>query len=133
MTNAPSLTAPEPDLWTSDQLNCVAVQLLMIVGLFFGLFLFKHDYLSMLWTHPLGIRMLVGAVVLTVFNFGLYLLLCAMLNRCFPPGNKDMERKRNLLSCLLMTIHLIVFFFPVVFVLLIGPAAVQISENLMGN
>jgi len=126
------LKVPEPDLWTGDQLNHVAAQLLMLVAFFFGRLVFKSGSMSLLWEHPLGVRMLIGCAVLTVFNFGLYLLLHAMLNRCFPPNSDEVKRRRATLSSLLLAIHLIVFFAPVFLILLLGPASIQFAESLVG-
>ncbi len=125
-----SLKAPEPPLWTGDQLTCLGVQALLIASLFIGMLLFKGDYLSMLWTHPMGVRMLLGSLALTAFNFGLYLFLCAILNRVFPVNQAEVERRREVLFTLLLGVHFVVFTLPVIFVLLVGPAAITIAENL---
>jgi hypothetical protein len=123
---APSLRAPEMALWTGDQLNWVALQVVVIGAILIFLILFGQDSL---WNQP---KMLAAAGALTIFNFGLFLFLCAILNRCFPPNQEETQRSGDSLTVLLMTLHLLVFFIPVVLLLVIGPAMMQTVETLLG-
>jgi hypothetical protein len=125
-TELPSLRAPEMGLWTGDQLNWVALQVVVIGAILISLILFGQDSLL---NQP---KMLAAAGVLTIFNFGLFLFLCAILNRCFPPNQEETQRSGDSLTVLLMSLHLLVFFIPVVLLLVIGPAMMQTVETLLG-
>jgi hypothetical protein len=117
-----------PKLWTSDQLHCLAIHILVIAGFaVFGMVLFDYDYLSLLWTHPTGIRIAISLAAQIILNLGLYLLLCAVLNHYFPPNQKDGQRNRAILSGLLATFQLIIFMFFVLCVWWVGPASIQIT------
>jgi hypothetical protein len=79
LAGLPQLAAADSQIWTSDQLYCLLVQMVSIPLLFIGLSFFKHDYMSILWTNARGVCLLIFAVMLTASSGGWYLVLCAML------------------------------------------------------
>jgi hypothetical protein len=125
MVGVLSLKASQPGLWTSDPLTCLAIHLLIILGFFFGMLLFRYDNVRTLWRPPAGessmgpsgIRVLAAAGVLTLSNSVLYLLVCAALNS-YSPSDKDAQRSRALLCAFVSVVHLIIFLFLPVLILL---------------
>jgi hypothetical protein len=125
----PSLVRRRPPVWTPGQLSFLVGQFVVMTGLFRILILANYSYVQILWTHPAGIKMLVmtfgGAVVGTV----IYLAVIFALNRALL--GKDRHRSLHAaLSVLIGVIYLLLCFVPAAFVFLVGPAAIQIMDNL---
>ena len=57
-------------------------------------------------------------------------MLSTTRNRAWPPARDETQGRRSVVLTLLILVHLVLFVVPVVFVLLVGPAAIAIAENL---
>jgi hypothetical protein len=78
-----------------------------------------RNYVSMLWTHPLGIRMLIIAGLMLAINFGAFLGLCLLFNHRRPAGD----------HWVLGTVLFVSLYLPVVFVIMVGPVVIMIEDN----
>ncbi|MBL8795310.1 MAG: hypothetical protein JNM56_15500 [Planctomycetia bacterium] len=112
-------------LWTRWQMSFVAVQAAFLLIVCIITMIVNPDYLGLLVRHPIGIKMLITALGLTVTNFGLFLAMCAVLNRYAPPTTFV-----QLLIGLLGGVFMVLFLLPVLFIVLVGPAATSIMEGL---
>jgi hypothetical protein len=91
----------------------------------FGLFLtVKYDYLRMLWETALGIKMLVMASAAFMLGHVITTVLYIIRNRTSP----EQRGLRTFLSIALF-LTLLFFVLPLIFVILVGPAAIQIVEG----
>jgi hypothetical protein len=119
-------------LVTNGELLFMGVEAFLVLVLLGYFLVLKPDYVNLLWTHPTGIKMLLGAAVLLIINFGAFLGTCMLVNHWAPPGNEDRRAVRVAVHWLVGGILAILFYFPVLFVLLVGPAAIAIEQNLAG-
>jgi hypothetical protein len=90
----------------------------------------NYSYLQLLWTHPVGIKMIVLAWLNLLVGTGIYLLLCWALNRAIPPGEENGRKRQRWFLFLIQAAFLIIFIAPVIFVILVGPAAISIMDAL---
>lgn len=86
-------------------------------------------YFSLLWQDVLGIKMLLQAGLLLAANFAMLVLGCAFLNRFLG--------RQNSLACCLLSACLygacfIFFYLPILWVVRLAPAAIQITRALAG-
>lgn len=125
----PNFTA-HPGWWTVGQLAFVAAEAIVLAGCVAVLLLTRYDYVHVLWTHPVGVRMLSIAALLTVGNFLSFLGITWLLNRLLPPG-PDAGVARVLVHVVVGTILFLLLFVPVLFILFTGPAAILIQDNLI--
>ncbi|HZT82929.1 MAG TPA: hypothetical protein VFA26_22045 [Gemmataceae bacterium] len=127
----PTLSAaPRPVLWTSAQLRWAVAQAVLLASLAAGLLLLQFDYAGVLFTHPLGRKVLAGALGMAVAGFAIQLAAAAGLNCWLPPGDETRRGLRAVVSWALGAVLFVVFYLPVVFVLLIGPASIHIREAI---
>jgi hypothetical protein len=116
-------------LWTFDQLIFPMIQWGLLAGLWLALMNMNYEYVRILWTHPLGIKMLLMAVVAIGVDLVGFLLLCFLLNCLLRPKGQH-ETPRLVLSIVFGFVYLLVGLFPAGYVILVGPAAIQIMDNL---
>jgi len=112
-------------LWTKGQISFVVVQAAFLLIVCAITMIVNPDNLGLLVRHPIGIKMLITALGLIVTNFGLFLAMCAVLNRYVPP-----TAFVHLLIGLIGGVFMVIFLLPVLFIVLIGPAAASIVEEL---
>lgn len=122
--------AGRPVWWTVGQLLVMAVEAIVLVGCFAMLLLTRYNYVSVLWTHPVGVRMLIIAGLLTIGNFLSFLGITWLLNRLLPPG-PDAGVARVLVHLVVGIILFLLLYVPVLFILFTGPAAILIQDNLL--
>lgn len=98
-----------------------------LAGLFAYLYAYKPDYVRLLWTDPMGVRML--AVILPGLLGGgiFYGVGCRLLNR---HASRLGSTATQLVQVLLAMVWLLGCCVPTGFVMQAGPAAVQIQRNL---
>jgi hypothetical protein len=116
--------APQPFL-RRDQILLLVFLPGCITAIYVGMLLFKRDYAALLYQHPLGVKMLTVALVdlaIGQVTFLVYFILVNRLGgeRVVPSG----------IRFLVIVAALLLFYLPVVFVILVGPAAIQITESL---
>jgi hypothetical protein len=121
----PVVTVPvlarAPGLWTGDQISFLAIHLAIIASFVVGMLVFSQDFLRMVWTpsQRTGIKPMTGGGLVILFNAGLYLLLCAVLNRYFPPNQKDPCSRATLFG-LVAAFQLLIFLYFAFWVLMAG-------------
>jgi hypothetical protein len=125
----PLLVQRPAPIWTPGQLAFLAGQFTVLVAVYMFLRATNWAYLQILFTHPVGIKMLIIAVVMMLINAALYLGLTFALNQALLRG-EGRRKTHAVLAVLLACVHLILFFIPALYVLLAGPAAIQIMENM---
>jgi hypothetical protein len=104
---------------------------LIILGTLAGMVLFKRDYVQALWTHPLGIKMSIYSSAQASVGGSIFLVACLVLNYPFPPGGADRPGTRRFLSVLLGIMFFVCAVLPPLFVILIGPAAIMIMDEIL--
>jgi hypothetical protein len=126
----PSLVRRRPPVWTVDQIIIAAAHFLIPLVLYMIMFFFvNRSYVMILYTHPTGIKMLILALALMVLGAVIYLAIMFALNRALL-GDKEPTRHYRALCFMVDVFHFVVFIFPGILVVLVGPAAIQIYENL---
>jgi hypothetical protein len=125
----PSLVRRRPPVWTLDQITFTAAHFLIPFVLFMIFFFVNRDYVSILYTHPIGIKMLIMALGLTVLGAVIYLAITFALNRVLR-DDKEPTRRYQVLCFVFALVHFIVFIFPSIYVVIVGPAAIQIMESM---
>jgi hypothetical protein len=126
----PSLVRRRPPVWTVDEITFAAAHFLIPFALYMIMFFFvNRSYAMILYTHPVGIKMLILALALMVLGAVIYLAIMFALNRALL-DDKEPTRRYKALCFIVAVFHVIVFIFPGIFVVLVGPAAIQIYENL---
>jgi hypothetical protein len=126
----PPLVRTRPPVWTVEQITFAAAHFLVPFVTYLVMFFFlNRDYVSILYTHPLGLKMLIVAMGLTVAGATIYLAITFGINRTLL-AHREPARRYKALCFLLPLVHLIVFIFPAIFVVIVGPAVVQIIENM---
>jgi hypothetical protein len=117
--------------FTGWQLTWLGVQFGFLVVLGVVLEVGNGDYVSVLWSDPLGVKMAASAAGLLAVWAIVYLLGCVLLNRLFTPSDSGRGPLYWLLVTVGQPLGFIVFYLPAVFTLLVGPAAVQIQQQLL--
>lgn len=117
--------------WTGGQLAFVAFEAMAVLAVVVGVYVLQPDYVALLWQHPTGIKMLVVSVLLLVVNFAGFLGLCLWFNHRMPPGDETKQGRRTIAHWLFALLFLVFLYLPVMFVILVGPAAIAIQESLM--
>jgi hypothetical protein len=96
---------------------------------YFGLCaVLKPDYISLLWRDPMGVQMLIAAAVLFVLGSVVFLGGCVVLNRIVGASRNV---SATMLQVALAVACVALFFWPCVFVVAVGPEAIQIQKNLL--
>jgi hypothetical protein len=126
-----SFVLPAARLWTPAQMRWVLYRAGALAVFLLGLLLVRFDYTSILFTHPQGRRMLVMAVALAVFGMAVELALWLGLNRLCPPWDQTRRLIRLGLTWSLGAMFFLLFFMPLVFVLIVGPVTIRVSETLL--
>lgn len=109
---------------TGDQFFMIALlEALVLIAVLAAMLVFAPDHASLLWTHPLGIKLSLGAAVLLIINLGALLGTAAFLNR-------RAAASRNGPRLALVVVLGLLFYVPVLFVVLVGPFVIVIVENL---
>src|SRR5438128_220315 len=67
--------------WTWSQIWFLVLLFLVPAGLFAALVLFQRDYVEVLWTTPLGIKMGVASLAIAAVAVPVYLVGCVVFNR----------------------------------------------------
>ncbi len=124
--------APGPrGAWLSrGQFTLPAVQLGLLAALLLVRLAVDYQRTSLLFHVPLGQKMLTGAASLLGVGLVLHLLGCVAINQLAPAADEALLPRRRLLTLLLAVVNLVLFCFPAVFVLLVGPAAVEIVQTM---
>jgi hypothetical protein len=99
-----------------------------LLVLYFAAFvILKPDYISLLWSDRMGVQMLIAAAVLFALGSAVFLGGCAVLNRAVGVSwaSATLTQVALAIACVAL------FFFPAIFVVTVGPAAIQIQKNLL--
>jgi len=115
----------------SWQLGLLAFPIAVIAALALFLWLQKPDYVSLLWQDPMGVKMLTTAATLLVVGVVVYLGGCVVINRLV--ARPKWGTLATVLQMLLVLAWLVLFCMPGVYVVLIGPAAIQIQRNIIAG
>jgi hypothetical protein len=124
------LQMPSSIWWTVGQWSFIAAEVLGLLSLWIGMSVLQPDYISVLWTHPSGLRMLITGMALLILNFVGFLGLCLVFNHWMPATDESKRGRRAVAHGVLIAILLLLFYLPFVFIITVGPAAIQIQENL---
>src|SRR5262249_2002292 len=130
LPDLPSLARPQQPMWTHGQVAFVVSQFLVLLGILIFLICTNYGYAQLLWTHPTGIKMTPVGCALVLLGGVIYLAIMFGLNRAL----LDQDGRRGIhlaLSILVNALYLLLCFFPAAFVVLVGPASVQIMDNLL--
>jgi hypothetical protein len=123
------LVQMRPPAWTAGQIAFVACPFLIVLGLYLILRIVNYSYAQLLFLHPVGIKMVILAFGSMLLGAVLYLAATFALNRTLL-GRDDRRKIHKVVSMLVVGLHLILFVFPALFVVLVGPAVIQIMDNL---
>jgi hypothetical protein len=117
--------------FTGGQLGWLGVQWAVIAVL--GLFLAatKADYVTLLWSDPLGLKMAASAAGLLAVGSAIYLAGCLFLNRYGGRSPTGRGVGYWLFTAVFVPLCFVVFFLPAVFTIMVGPAAIQIQRQLL--
>jgi hypothetical protein len=113
------------------QLGLYTIPLVIIAGRALTLWLQKPDYVRLLWQDPMGVKMLTAASVLLVVGAVVYLGGCLIINSFV--ARPKWGTLATVLQMLLVLAWLVLFCAPAVYMLLIGPAAIQIQRNIIAS
>lgn len=131
MSEAPTLAPVQaPPIWlTRWQLGWLGFQLIILAGCGTTAWLMQPEQFPLLWTDALGRQLLVQAAGLLILNFLAVIVGGVILNltlgRYF-----DFGVPYVILAILLQLTCSILFFMPMLFVLLDGPSAIRIARTL---
>lgn len=112
--------------WTQSQIGLFVLLFVIPVALFSVMSLYQRDYVEVLWTTPVGIKMGVVGLALAAAAVPVYLTACVVFNQLFPTD----ARGRSFLSIVLVLAFVLLFIMPLVFVILIGPANIRIMNQM---
>ena len=125
----PLLAQRRAPIWTPAQLAFLVAQFATLFAAFILLRMVNYYYVQYLWTHPMGLKMTIMAIALMTINVPLFLGLTFLLNQMLLRG--EGRRKTHIvLMVLLYIMFFILFFLPALFVLLVGPACIQIMDSM---
>jgi hypothetical protein len=82
------------------------------------------DQAALLWNTDIGVKMSLFAIVALALNAGRFVLACVLANRS---GSTGVRRAVSIVAGLVLTMF---FYLPSAFVVLIGPAAIQIQNSM---
>jgi cytosine/uracil/thiamine/allantoin permease len=97
---------------------------------FVGECVLNYDDASLLWRHPLGVRMVLPAVATVTFGIAVFLGSSLLINLLLPAANENRRLARRIVSGLLALAVFVLFFLPAFYVVLVGPSAIQILETI---
>jgi hypothetical protein len=124
-------TPPAQEGWlTTGQVAVRGVQIGGLAVLAVVMMVVNPEGTTHLFLTPLGQKMLLQAALLLAAGVGLMLVAYAVMNRLFPPGDARYGVVRGALTGVMETLHFLIFYLPIVFVLLVGPAVVSIFEAM---
>jgi hypothetical protein len=121
---------PQSGWLTSGQVKWRAVQICLVGSYLLGVLLINFDGVSILFRHPIGQKMLVGAFVMMALGLGGQVLGCLALNKILPPDNPSLTIWRNLLTWAMEGTLVVLFVLPLMIVFLVGPATLKIVDTL---
>jgi hypothetical protein len=119
--------------WTSLHARWMVFQLGMLFALFAVLCLVRYEDTRMLWSTMLGIKMLIQTAVLLSLGFLISYIACRLMDRVRPEWHQEHPVWGVVGAVGLLSIQFVWLFIPAVFVLITGPAAVQIVQNLTNS
>ena len=127
------MTPPPPAPWfTWLQLTWLVLQLVGLGVLAAAHYARDPDVFALLWRDPMGVKMLVTAGGALLVGVGLYLGGCVLLNRWADRGGRRRLPLYRGWMVGLAVFAFVTFYMPVVNLMTIGPAAIQIQRNLQG-
>jgi hypothetical protein len=120
----------QPSAGLAARLPWLGLQAGLVLGLWAVLAVVNPEYAGLLFRHPTGVKLVVGALALLVVYFAGSLLLYVALDQMAPPRDDSQRAVRRSHAGLLVGVMFIVFYLPAVFVILVGPAAIRIMDSL---
>jgi hypothetical protein len=121
-------TAP----WLTGRQAAWLIFQVIFVATLFGLSWVVHpDSVRLLWEDPAGVKMTVTAATCFGMAVAGFAVACVLLNRRFPPADPKAAVPRRMGEIVLAIVLTLLFMAPVVFVVTIGPAALQIQKSIM--
>ena len=82
------------------------------------------DNFPLLWSDPMGVKMLLAAAVFLVTNLAVFVGGSQLVNRI------EQRTRHGVLSLVLAVTSFVLLYLPVLFVVLTGPSAIAIQRNL---
>jgi hypothetical protein len=125
-----TIEKPHLVLLTSRQLLFVAGTFLTLVALFAVEVGLQFNDARLLWTHPAGQKMFAIGIGGFLVGIPLFLGCCIVVNLVLPPKEERFRYARAILSCFLVALFLVIFCFPLIVVIVVGPSSIQIMDNL---
>lgn len=125
----PSATLDRRFPLTAPQSVWLLLQFAMLLVLFGWQYFLNHERFALLRQDPLGVRMGLMAVALAALHF----LVLTSGYVLFNSRLQGRDQSRTVLTMLLSVACFLLLYLPVVFVLVIGPAAVSIQNNLLAR
>jgi hypothetical protein len=129
----PTPAAPRRFTWTAWQLRWGGFQLALLAVLTGCSVLFNSAMTSLLVTTSLGQKLVVQSAVLLVAGLGLGLGACLLLDLTFPGWQERHKGSATAVRWLLGGTQTVLFFLPALFVVLVGPSAIQIAQAMQGQ
>jgi hypothetical protein len=123
----------KPLRWTLWQAKWAAIQVAAILGLFAGRLLLTWDHTALLLTTAAGARMVAQASIVLAVILGASFGWCVLLDLVFPTLPERRPRVAKFLTGALCVVQIVLFLLPAFSVILVGPATIQISENLLAG
>jgi Flp pilus assembly protein TadB len=119
--------APRP-AFQSWQLGLFAFPLIALAALALGLVALTPDYVSLLWKDPLGTKMLLGTAALVAVGSAVFLGGSLLVTRLV---DRDTWGAGATVLQVSLAVAWVLSILPALFVVTIGPAALQIQRNLL--
>jgi hypothetical protein len=116
-------------IWMVGQLVFLLAQFATLFAVYMLLRVVNYSYLQYLWTHPMGIKMAIMAFALMTINVPILLGSTLLLNQTLLRG-EGRTKTHVLLIVLLDVLCLVLFLFPALFVVLMGPAYIQVLDSM---
>jgi hypothetical protein len=116
---------------TTPQALWLTAQVAVLAGVVWAQFFQRPDTWDRFWCDALGMRQAVGAAVLLLVNFAALAGGCCALNRSAGAAAGPRALLRGALAGVLYGVCFVALYLPALFVLLIGPAAVNLRATLL--
>jgi hypothetical protein len=116
--------------WTPGQVRWAIARMLLLTTMLCGLYLFNSPAGKLLLTHPLGVKMLIGSLCIAGLGLAIEFAIWLGINYWLPPDDANCGVLRLVLQGILGAVLFVVFFMPVIFVCINGPAVIQIMETM---
>jgi hypothetical protein len=117
---------------TLEQVCIIAFIMALPAAVWSLLLALSPDYSMMLLRDPRGLKMLIVAIVCQLAAGVAYVLLYALMNSHLGDGRESESRWGPLMYRLAALAILVVFVLPSLFIVLAGPAGIQIVDSLSG-